>query len=393
MTTYNNPQRVITVPPTQPSTTFTAFDADFGANEAGELVVRPTQKPWLQWMAGKLTTTTFETPVGWHIQADADPDLDEVLASMNTRCYIVQHPSDDGEPKLVPYWALNYGGKPCSLFVIANGVESTREMEKDHQRRFGIAYAWQVMKDKQGQVIRKKNSTEPKRQCRIQFRAFIHELVAKGDSDWFQVSISGYLTEDILTAFFNQYRVMDAFDSRMRARGSEIIAPFWGFSIPFVPGDSRFVKLKDGGDGTNIIPMVTQIPKRIEDITNQYLNEHRIPKDHQDRIRERLLDDAFVWSSLRSMEMYGDLPMQMQVVAPPIETTASEPASTPLPASRPAPTKDAISATQVKWIKDTCGNNPAIIQSWCEKFQIPDLSHLHSSQFIDLLNLMSQDHQ
>ena len=131
--------------------------------------------------------------------------------------------------------------------------------------------------------------------------------------------------------------------------------------------------------------MVTQIPRRIEDITTGYLNQHRIPRDDQQRVRERFLDEAFAWSVTRSLEMYGESLTGVQAItpAPTVETMAT-----------PPPTAaDAISATQVKWIKDMCGNNPAIIQGWCEKFQIADLSHLRSSQFIDLFNLMSQDHQ
>ena len=243
MTPYNQPSRVITVPTTQSSTSLTPFDTDFGANEAGELIVRPTQKPGLQWMTGKLTTTTFETPVGWHIQAEVDPDLDELLASMQVKRYVVQHPSSsNGEAKQVPYRALNYGGKPCSLFVITYGVESAREMGKDHQKRFGVAYAWEVVKDKQGQVITKKNSHEPKRQCRVQFRALVHELIDKGYTDWLQVSISGYLTDDILAAFNDQYRVLDAFDSRMRGKGSQMTAPF---------GDIRFHSRQAIPDSSN----------------------------------------------------------------------------------------------------------------------------------------------
>ncbi len=394
MTTYNQPPRVITVPTTQQSKGLTTFDTDFGANETEELIVRPTQKPWLQWMTGKLTTTTFETPVGWHIQAEVDPDLDELLASMQVKRYIVQHPSSsNGEAKQVPYWALNAGERPCSLFVIAYGVASSREMDHDHHKRFGIAYGWEVLKDKQGQVIRRRNSTEPKRQCRVQFRACVHELVERGYLEWFQVSISGYLTDDILAAFHAQYRVMDAFDGRMRAQGSDVKAPFWAHSIPFVPGAARFVQPKDGGDGTNIIPMVTQIPRRIEEITIPYLNQHRIPRDLQKRVREHFLDDAFVWSATRSLEIYGeqDAPMSALPAAPlPLEHKT---VSTPPPMPLPAIPADAISATQVKWIKDMCDNNLVVIQTWCEKFQIPDLTHLRSSQFIDLFNLMSQDHR
>jgi hypothetical protein len=400
MRPYENPiPHVVTAIPAQPTPETIMLDSDFGAGELEDLIVRPTQKPWLQWMTGKLPTTTFEATVGWHIQAEVDPDLDEVLASMHTKRYIVQHPpSSNGEAKQVPYWALNAGGTPCSLFVIAYGVPSTREMGNDHQKRFGVAYAWEVVKDKQGQVVTKKTSHEPKRQCRVQFRAFVHELVAQGYQEWFQVNISGYLTDDILAALHSQYRVLDAFDGRMRAQGSNLEAPFWGFSIPCVPGTARFVKPKDGGDGTNIIPMVTHIPERVEDISISYLNAHRIPKDLQKRVREQLLDEAFTWSSMRTLEMYGENPLSLlvhQEGPAPIteEIVAPSLVKTTLPSALPAIPADAITATQVQWITSMCGNNPQVIRAWCEKFQIPDLAYLRSNQFLDLFNLMSQDHQ
>src|SRR5579862_7578722 len=95
----------------QNTTALTTFDGDFGAGEGADFVVKPTQmvNPRIQWMTGKLHTTTMEPAIGGHIPVGVNPTIDEILSRMETKQYIVQHESTDphGESKQIPYWALN----------------------------------------------------------------------------------------------------------------------------------------------------------------------------------------------------------------------------------------------------------------------------------------------
>jgi hypothetical protein len=176
------------------STALTTLDSAFDGS-AGDEAIKPilNDHPRLQWFNG-LSTTSMEMAVGWHIEADVNPLLDEVAASEGLKRYIVQHktPAQNGEAKQLPYWALSWGQKPISLFVVSLGLQSKRQMNKSEDR-VGIAYGWEMVRDSQGTVVYKPNSVEPKKQCKLQFRAFVHELVTAGFDEWLQVGIAGYL--------------------------------------------------------------------------------------------------------------------------------------------------------------------------------------------------------
>lgn len=415
MTTYPDSSLPVASPSALP-----ALEADFGGGESEDIVIKPTLNPLrLQWMTGRLSTTTLEIPVGWHIEAEVNPHLDEILASLGTKRYVVQHiaPGPNGETRQVPYWALNAGGRSCSLIVIAYGIKSAYEMTYNIQERYGIAYGWEVVRDRQGNAIMKKDSAVPKRRCRLQFRTFLHELAAHGFEEWLPVSLSGYIIDDMLTAFYDQFRVLAAYRKLRRQE-----APYWGFAIPMVPGPARLVGTEPG-EQTTIIPMVTTIPKRVEEIDENYLRHYRIARSLQERIRDGLLDRTWEWSIRRSREIEGldtddehhsdtfsgsetatttidpsfaETPVHVVEAEPSIQpalphvpvSSASHPGSgsTSLPQDANDPP---ITAVHVNWIKRACHEDAQTIAAWCRIFNVSDLSHLRASQFTELLNRMS----
>ena len=193
---------------------------DAAANDFGMLVnevVEPVKEynPYLSWMTGKLPTIDRQMPVGWHVHKGVNPRLDALLTRLGYKHHLIEHENDQGEVELVDYWALNYrwdGSKgprgeyvlvPVSLFVVARGVRDKREM-KHPQDRDGVAYGWEVNRDKKQQIIYKPNG-EPKKTAKLKMRAYIRELLpspeqtwddANGFLTWFQISVSGYLVDD-----------------------------------------------------------------------------------------------------------------------------------------------------------------------------------------------------
>src|SRR5579859_7497139 len=179
------------------NTSLAPLDMDFG--DTSDEVVKPTLQanPTLKYMSGNLNTVTFETAVGWHVQADVNPALDELLAARGTKRYIVQHKSGDVRQK--PYWNLNWDGQTCSLIVIAYGVKSSWEMGHRMDDRGGIGYGVGTALDRDGKVQISPKTGHPKKKPQLQLRAFIHELVGTtsedGFNEWFQVSLSNYLVD------------------------------------------------------------------------------------------------------------------------------------------------------------------------------------------------------
>lgn len=376
------------------NTDLAPLDLDFG--DEGELVVKPTlySNPRLQWFNG-LTTTSFETAIGFHIEADINPLLDETLGGMGVKRYVVQHKSPDknGEVKQVPYWALSAGGRTCSLFILSYGIKSKNEMNRDVNDRCGIAYGWEVSRNHEGQIVMKKGSNEPKRQCRLQFRAYIHELVQHGFSEWFQVAFSGIITEDVLAALDVQFRVIDVYNAYARGQGTKS-APFCGFSLPLAPGAVKMVGPKDG-DKSPIYPPVAQVPQQL---SSEYLRAHLIPGELMQLIRENhVLEDAAAWSIQRSQEIIGEQsPTEQSQVATPTATVIVDAPPTPQPPAIPVvqappaapqlPEADRrLTPKEVDWIrKGYCVNNPNFLKDVCNRFTVARAEDLMLSHYNQL---------
>jgi hypothetical protein len=346
---------------------------EFGGNE-GDCLVKPNTLPYLQWFNG-LTTTSNEIAIGFHLQADVHGPLDETLSAMGTKRYIVQHKStsQNGEAKQLPYWALYWGTQPCSLFILSYGIKSKSEMNKNATDRCGIAYGWETIRDRQGNIVKKKGSDEPKIQCRLQFRAYIHELVRNGFSEWFQVPFSGMITDHVLVALNEQFRVLDVYNTYARSKGFKN-APYFGFSLPILPGARKMVGPKDG-DKAPIYPPLAQVPEQIK---ADYLVEHRIPEDlHQRILDEKILEDAVVWSMQRSQEITEE---------PTLTITEEEPVTTKaVELVEPEPDRS-VNEKELAWIiNGYCMGNRMFIKQTCDRFGVTDptqllLSHYHILQ-------------
>ena len=369
-----------------PATDLVDLNMNFGDDE-GDTLVKPTlqNNPYLQWFNG-LTTTTFETAIGFHIEADVNPLLDEHMTEMGVKRYVVQHKSSNqnGEVKLLPYWALNFGMQPCSLFIVSYGIKSKYEMNKDVTDRCGIAYGWEVVRDRQGKIVQKKGSTEPKRQGRVQFRAFIHELVRNGFAEWFQVSFSGYITDDVLTALSEQFRVLDVYNAYARTKEFKT-APFYGFSLPFLPGPLKMVGPKEG-EKSPIYSPLAQVPQQI---TGKYLLEHRISEELIKYIvDDKVLSDTVIWSLQRSQEInaMGDQPNAASEAGTQTEMKATNDPSLPVVQATPSQHTDVgdrtVNEQELAWItKGYCVGNSHFLKQVCERFQVDAPSQLQVSHY------------
>ncbi|MBA2680385.1 MAG: hypothetical protein H0U76_18550 [Ktedonobacteraceae bacterium] len=372
-------------------TDLATLNMDFG-NDDGDQMVKPTQNnPRLQWFNG-LTTTTFETAVGFHIEADVNPALDELLTTMGTKRYVVQHKTtnQDGQAKQLPYWAMNWGGQLCSLFIASYGINSKYEM-KDTKKRCGIAYGWETVRDRDGNIVKKKGSDESKRQCRLQFRAFIHELVLNGFTEWFQVSFSGIITEDVLTALNEQFRVVDIYNSYARAQGLNT-APFYGFSLPILPGAVKMVGPKDG-DKSPIYPPVAQVPQQI---TASYLREHGIQGFAKYMTDSNIVEEAKEWSIQRSQEISGqgdeeqpaETTVQNTTTTITVDATPASQQNVPVVQAAPSipqlpeGSDRPVNQKELTWIRNGyCIGNAGFLKTVCDRFKVSNPTQLLLSHY------------
>lgn len=274
-------------------------------------------------MTGKLPTSERHLPVGWHVHKGVNPRLDALLEHLGYQHHQIEHESDTGDVELVDYWALNYRRRspqaqgpyeliPCSLFVIARGIKDKREMKRPEDRD-GVAYGWEVHRNKDGSPVLKADGT-PKRTARLKFRAYIHELLpleeawwdaSSGFLDWFQGSVSGYLVDDLLSAFYAQYRAMRAYNQR-----AGTITPYWALSNPMVPATTpRRVTSRENGQSTTIVVMRSLIPSQEREISDAFLQVHRMPDLlQQEVLQEDVLLDAWHWSQEESAYLEGIKP-------------------------------------------------------------------------------------
>lgn len=351
---------------------------DMGFGEEAD-VVKPTLQPnpQLIYMTGNLSTTTFETAVGWHILADVNPTLDELLASRGTKRYIVQHKT--GEEREKPYWNLNWDGQVCSLIVVAYGVKSSWEMNRHIDDRAGIAYGLGTAMARDGKAQISTKTGQPKKKPQLQLRAFIHELLGntpeEGFNEWFHVSLSNYIVDEMLIALNEQFRVIDVYNSIMKAKHNPNRGPFWGFSIPMVIGKKKDVGPKNGPKSP-IIPMVASIPGlSVNDpSTIQYLNVHRIPLHIQQLLRDGLLDETVAWSIERSAEIVSGKGEALQTFDQHADTIHIETA--PEREDRP------VNEEELAWIKSGyCVGNAHFLKQVCDRFSVSDASQLQLSHY------------
>ncbi len=369
------------------STALTTLSAAF-VGGMGEEAVKPVlhDHPRLQWFNG-LSTTTMEMAVGWHIEADVNPQLDEVAASLGLKHYVVQHKTtaQNGEAKQLPYWALNFGQRPVSLIVISLGLQSKRQMNKTEDR-VGIAYGWETVRDSQGAIVYKPGTAEPKKQCKLQFRAFVHELVEAGFDEWLQVGITGYLTDCMLEALNDHFRTLEAYSALTEQEaGERRRAPFFGFSLPLVPGPVKMVGPQNG-EKSPIYPMVARIPQQIE---RSFLAEHLVPSALLARIRDGLLDETLLWSMERSIEINqgkaqpedGEVVEGVVSASVVVEEAPASLASTISP--QPGPGTDGVaSSEEVKWITSGyCMGNQTYINAVCQRFGVSGPEQLRKEHY------------
>src|SRR5712692_5197799 len=152
---YSSHPSTITVPATQQS--LDDLDLEFAEGEQARKPV--TEVPRLWWHNGLPVVDAETVATGWHIKAGIDPTIDETMEGMGVQRYLVQHkrPDKNGDNSPKPYWRLRF----CSLIVIASRVQSTLELSRSTDERFGIAFGWGTARDDDGNAELKEDG-EPR---------------------------------------------------------------------------------------------------------------------------------------------------------------------------------------------------------------------------------------
>jgi hypothetical protein len=369
-------------------TALTTLSGAFDGPEQEQEAVKPvlSEHPRLQWFNG-LPTTTMEMAVGWHIEADVNPTLEKAAQAAGLKRYVVQHKSTDqnGEAKQLPYWALNYGQKPCSIFVVSLGLQSKHQMNQQTER-LGIAYGWETVRDADGNIVYKLNSEEPKKKCILQFRAFIQELYVAGFKEWLAGVVSGYISDHLLDAFNEQFRTLDAYASATEKDGPRRNAPFYGFSLPMLPASAPKMVGPQDGDKAPIYPMLSQIPTQID---GTFLTDHIISRDLLQRIRETLIDDTVLWSIDRSDEINNGKATEVSTVVVTEETAVvaegvvvEESTALVVPHLQVASEDRAVNETELQWIvKAYCMNNNVLVGQVCHRFEVAEAAQLRKAHY------------
>ncbi len=361
MTTTHSDRTTVTVPADSP----TAADLAALDFEADEQAVKPIMKEVrLQWFNG-LATDQGMMAIGWHIQADVHPQLDETMEGMGVARYVVQHrtPGKDGQPKQLPYWKL----PTCSLIVIALGVQSVFQM-RDTTERLGIAYGREKVRDEKGAIKLNEDGSE-KTQSVLKLRAFVHELVQNGYGEWLPITLTGTITDCMLEALSQQFRVLEAYGDYARAQGKGVTtAPFYGFSLTLAPGQVKMVGKPNAQ--SPIYPMQAVLPATID---SSYLAAHLVPKDLLARIRQGLLDEIVLWSVEESGRIIagkdgtGEDGHHDRSLLSAVQSGSDDP-----------PIADAC----VKWLTQTyCHQDEARIAALCQRFGVDTIAQLCMSQY------------
>ena len=365
---------------TTQETALTTLDSAFDG-ENDESAIRPvlSEHPRLQWFNG-LSTTTRETAVGWHVEAEVNPRCDDAAAAAGLRRYIVQHKTTgtDGQPKQLPYWALNLNdGEPPAFFVVTYGLQSKQQMNRKPER-LGIAYGWETVR-KDGNIVYKtgpNNKVEPKKQCRLQFRTFVQLLVEHGFDEWMAGGVNGYLTESFLDACNQQFLVLEEFRKQMKRP----MPPFYGFSLSLVPGEVKMVG-PEKGDKSPIYPIKAKLPQVIDRI---YFDQHLISAPLLAKIRDGLLEETMLWSEERSAVINeGDQNQEDEFTVDDALTVDGSVAQASVPVARDP--NSVVTMDEWRWIvQGFCGSDPTYLQQLCTRFNVTDAKQLLFHQYQEL---------
>jgi hypothetical protein len=366
MTTSNDTHgATITIP--QTASAPTDLDAlDFGWTDDDRVVVPITRMARLKWLNGAATDEQTMA-IGWHIEGEINPLIDETLEGMGMKRYVVQHRTADKDGNTQKaYWRVH----PCSLIVIAEGVLSSFQM-RDTDERTGIAYAREIERDESGAAKRYDDGKGNIKMHKVlKLRAFVHEMILHGYSEWLPLTLTGNIVECMLEALGKQIEVLKAFHGFTGRR-----APFYGFSISLAPATTtKMVGPKDGQQSP-IYPMLAQVPANIG---KEHLLQHATPKDLVARIREELLGDTVVWSIEESAKIAqgNDSEGNGETLngassAPQLAASSGGEASDPL-----------VKQAHIDWIVNQyCKGNTSVLQAICEHFEVEKVEQLRVSHF------------
>ncbi len=378
MQTYEQ-HHTITVPGANPTPNDPFDELDEIQFDVSEQAEKPIlELPRLWWFNGLPTDADDTSAVGWHIKAGIDPVLDETMESMGIQRYLVQHKKADkdgnNEPK--PYWRL----RTCSLFVVAQRVQSPLEMNRGDDR-FGIAFNWGTVYNDHGQPeIHKdgKNAGKQKRGTVLKIRAFVHELYQHGYYSWLPCTISGFGTDEILKALGEQYRVLEYYSELRRGQGKNAFAPFYLFSIPLTPGRPKLVG--EHSEPGTIYPITAQVPSQID---RDYLNAHLAPNALIEVIRGGLLAETVYWSMEESAKIKNGRGEQPLALGAGTSSSNSDQIGSPATFNAPQNEDDPfVRQAELTWILGVyCGNNEQKAHDICGHFGVPSPDQLRMSHF------------
>ncbi len=370
MTTSNDTHgATITVP--QAEGRPTDLDAlDFGWTEDDRVIAPITKMARLRWLNGAATDEQTMA-IGWHIECEINPLIDETLEGMGMQRYVVQHRTADKDGNTQKaYWRVH----PCSLIVVAEGVLSSFQM-RDTDERTGIAYAREVERDESGAAKRYDDGKGNIKMHKVlKLRAFVHEMVLHGYNEWLPLTLTGNIVECMLEALGKQIEVLKAYQGFTGRK-----APFYAFSIPLAPAATRKMVGPKDGQQSPIYPMLAQVPASIG---KEYLLQHATPKDLVARIREELLADTVVWSIAESAKIVQGSDTEgngesLNAPSPTPQLTTGTHVETPDPLVKQA---------QIDWIvKQYCKGNTSVLQAICEHFGMEKVEQLHVSHFRQLV--------
>ena len=370
MTTSNDTHgSTITVPQTEGAPT-DLDTLDFGWTDDDRVVVPITKMARLKWLNGAATDEQTMA-IGWHIECEINPLIDETLEGMGMQRYVVQHRTADKDGNTQKaYWRVH----PCSLIVIAEGVLSSFQM-RDTDERTGIAYAREIERDDSGAAKRYDDGKGNIKMHKVlKLRAFVHEMVLHGYSECLPLTLAGNIVECMLEALGKQIEVLKAFHGLTGRK-----APFYGFSIPLVPTATRKMVGPKDGQQSPIYPMLAQVPASIG---KEYLLQHATPKNLVARIREELLGDTVVWSIEESAKIAQGSDAEgngegLNGASPAPQLTASTRDEAPDPLVKQA---------HIDWIvSQYCKGNAGVLQAICEHFGVEKVEQLHVSHFHQLV--------
>jgi hypothetical protein len=364
---------IITTPGNAPD----EADLDVIDEHEEEAIAPVTHEVRLQWFNG-LPTTSGKMAIGFHLEAGISSTLDETLVGMGTEQYVVQHkrPDKDGKLAQKTYWALHQ----CSLIVICRGVLSPFQMRGNFDR-LGIAWGLEPVLDDHGQ-LKYTGKGKVKTQTVLKLRAFVHELYQHGYSEWLPLTLSGYITDELLDALKTQFNVLKAYADYQRAKGREVGAAFYGFSLPIAPA-SQIKPVGTAPDVGQIYPTISQVPEAID---KEYLVAHRVPIQLRRHISTELLDETINWSIAESQRI-SQFPSDGEAPALP-EGSGDPGTQTRLPAG-----SSRLPEVYTSWVSQHyCGGDPHRVAAVCEEYHVSDLSQLSRQQYHDLTERWQAEH-